>query len=118
MYVHVPSQRYVFNVELYLCTLSCRFILRNHILQTAIEQAEKGDYSEVYPLLHIYIRACVLVDPQCLKPANQHYTYTCTCIMTSIIVHMYNIIHVGTQAHGTASNSIYCTFLYATNGDY
>ena len=28
----------------------CRFILRNDILQTAIEHAEKGDYSEVSTL--------------------------------------------------------------------
>ena len=33
---------------LYICM--CRFILRNHILQTAIEHAEKGDYSEVSTL--------------------------------------------------------------------
>ena len=57
--MYVSSQRYVLHVDLDLCTLSCRFILRNHILQTAIEQAEKGDYSEVYPLLHIYIRVYI-----------------------------------------------------------
>ena len=42
--VHV---QHVYNV--------CAIILRNHILQTAIEQAEKGDFSEVITThVHVY----------------------------------------------------------------
>ena len=37
-----------------VCAIN-RFILRNHILQTAIEQAEKGDFSEVITThVHVY----------------------------------------------------------------
>ena len=44
-------QNFKLGYEISICVYVCyRFILRNHILQTAIEHAEKGDYSEVSTL--------------------------------------------------------------------
>ena len=66
VYVLMQAHVYVKLMYIHVCTCMCRFILRNHILQTAIEHAENGDFSEV----HVYI-TCLL--------CNMEASATCVC---------------------------------------
>jgi uncharacterized protein YdiU (UPF0061 family) len=78
-----------------------RFILRNHILQTAIEQAEKGDFSEVHKLLELLQTPYAL--PSSLQPTTTRSDESTDSAVAAVQVTQAESRHVAVEGSSESS---------------